>query len=419
MDKAKRQDILIKICCIIASFVLWLYVRNIQNPMTNHVIKYVPVEITNIETLSDHNLVLLPDQEFSISLTVKGAATAVYQIDKTRDFKIVADLSKYALKEGENTIPVQIKEAPSNISIVNSENLWIKIKIDTLEEKELPVQANIIGELPAGIHAGEANVSPKTVKVSGAKQFVDTVTSVVANVDATGVEKDINKIADLYAVDENGNVVKEVKLSTTNASVKIPISKGKMVPVEVKKSGSVQNGTLQSIEVQPNVIEVSGETSEVANVGVIYTSPIDLSQIKTSTTLQVKLQIPENIRVSTDTVTVKINVVENKEEEKVVEKTVSVPIKYTNQLENSTVTLGKDSVQLVLSGKEADIKAIDASKIVATIDLKDLQEGVHNVPIGIAGIPENIKTVSQDIETVKVTIKKNSEEDKENVDKGE
>lgn len=415
MDKAKRQDVLIRVCCVIASFVLWLYIRNIQNPLTNHVIRYVPVEITNIEVLEENKLVLLPNQEFNISLTVKGAATSVYQINKTKDFKIVADLSKYALKAGENTIPVEIKEAPNNISIVNSENLWIKIQIDNLEEKELPITPNILGDLPAGIHAGEATVEPKTINVYGAKQFVDKVTGVVANVDAASIESDVNKSAELYAVDANGNVVKEVTLSETNANVKIPISKGKIVPVEAKVTGAVNNGSLQSVEVEPKNVEISGDGNQLADIGVIYTSPIDLSQISESTTLQVKLQIPDNLKLSTDTVNVKINVVVNK----TLQKNVSVPINYTNPPEKSTITLGQDTVQIVLSGSEADINSLDASKISANIDLTGLAEGEHTLPINIVGIPDNLRKVSQSLESVKVTIKKNSEEDKENVDKGE
>ena len=64
MDKQKRQDIIIRICCVIAALVLWMYIRSSEDPVTTSVIKYVPVKILNEDTLADRDLVLIPNQDF-------------------------------------------------------------------------------------------------------------------------------------------------------------------------------------------------------------------------------------------------------------------------------------------------------------------------------------------------------------------
>lgn len=419
MDKAKKQDILIRICCVIASFILWFYIRNIENPVTNNVIKYVPVELMNTDVLAQHDLVLLPQQELTISITVKGPATVVYQIDRNKDFKLVADLSKYALKAGQNTIPVQVKEAPSNVTVVNSENLWVKINLDNLKQKQVNVVADIKGSVANGFYYENPIISPTTVVVSGAEKFVDTVTEAVATIDLNNEDKDIVKTVDIIPVNEEGNKVENVNMSVNDVSLKIPLKKVKSVPVEVKTEGSLPKGTLDSIQVNPSKVEITGRNVDTSNLTAITTEPIDLSKITESTSLNVKLNIPEGLRVSTDTVTVKINVtVENKPI--TTEKKFDIPINYVNAPNNSNVTLGANAVQVVLSGEENKFKDFDSGTITATLDLNGLPEGATDVPLTLNGIPNYLTKVSQSLDKVKVTIKlNNTEENKDNVDKNQ
>ncbi len=200
MDKEKRQDILIKICCIIASFALWFYIRGTENPITSHSIKNIPVQVLNTEALAQNNLVLLPDQSFKVNLNVKGPASAVYHIDKNKDFKIVVDLSKYALKAGKNTIPIEINESPSTVSIV-SENLWIDVQIDTLKEKEVAVIPDVQGDLTPGAYKEEPVISPSVVKVNGPSKYVDMVQGVLGKIDVTNTDRDVEKVVELIPID--------------------------------------------------------------------------------------------------------------------------------------------------------------------------------------------------------------------------
>jgi len=101
------------------------------------------------------------------------------------------------------------------------------------------------------------------------------------------------------------------------------------------------------------------------------------------------------------------------------EKSFNIGIKQLNIPEKSTVTLDKDTLELVLSGYEEDLNKVTPEAITATLDLKNLNEGDHDVPIVIAGIPENLTKVSQNIQTVKVNIKKTTEGSNDNVDSSE
>ena len=92
MDKQKKQDIIIKVCCVVAALVLWMYIRISQDPVLTSTVKYVPVQILNESTLQERNLVLMKDQEFYINLSVKATSSVLAGLDKNKDFKLVADL---------------------------------------------------------------------------------------------------------------------------------------------------------------------------------------------------------------------------------------------------------------------------------------------------------------------------------------
>ena len=239
--------------------------------------------------------------------------------------------------------------------------------------------------------------------------------NVVARIDVTGIQNDINKNVDLIAVNEDGNAVEGVNLSVTSVNAKVDLKKGKVVPIQVQTTGNVLKGTLQGIEVEPNKVEILGKDGDVGKIEAIYTETVDLSQIVQDTTLTVKLVNPSNLKLSLGSVNVKINVLE----EKKIEKTIKVPIKHINALEGATIKVDTEIVNVTITGDESLIKTIADNSITATIDLKGLNDGDHAVKISIAGIPEGVTISSQSADSVKVNIKKKVEENNTDVDKNQ
>lgn len=416
MDKQKRQDIVIKACCVIVSLALWIYIRTIENPTTTQTIRYVPVNIVNGDVLSASSLTLLPDQEFAVNLTIKGPSAIVDNIDKNRDFKLVADLSKYALKQGENRVPVEIRETSTNIggsiTIVNGDSLSVKVNLDTLTSKELTITPKIIGGTTEGFYADGPVISSPVAVVSGAKMYIDRVASIVADVDITNANVDIEKSAKLKALDSSGREVENVKISPENVQVKVPVKKGKAVDIEVKTTGGTPTGLpIEAIEVNPKKVEIIGSNDIINGLSSISTEPIDLSKIKEDSTIDVKLQLPQGIRINGDVNTVKVKLTLKKPSE----KTFKVTIKPKNLGNNFAATLDKTTVDVVLSGIDSELNKITQESLSAVVDLNGLVEGDHTVQVAVSGIPNNVQKVSQSLTEVKATIKKTAEVISDNV----
>lgn len=410
MDKQKRQDIVIKVCCVIVSLALWIYIRTIENPMTTQTIRYVPVTIVNEDVLSESSLTLMPDQEFAVNLTVKGSSSIVDNIDKSRDFKLVADLGKYALKPGENRIPVEIRETSTNIggniTVVNGDSLAVKVNLDNLVSKELAITPKTIGGTTEGFYADAPIISSPVAVVSGAKTYIDKVASITADIDITNANADIDKATRLKALDSSGKEVSNVTIAPDNVQVKVPVKKGKAVEVEVKTTGGTTTGAaIEAIEVNPKKVEIIGNSDVINNIKSITTEPIDLSKISADTTVEARLQLPQGVRVNGDVNTVKVKLTLKKP----AQKTFKVTIKANNLGNNLAATLDKTTVEVVLSGVDTELNKITPESLIAAVDLAGLGEGDHTVQVVVSGIPANIQKVSQSVAEVKATIKKTAE----------
>jgi YbbR domain-containing protein len=307
--KNKEGQILIKICCVIFAFILWLYIFNVENPMTERKI-VVPVTIVNEDVLAQSKLTQVGNDQFSVSLIIRGNASDVYSV-KSSDFKLNSDFSSYVMKKGENNIPVIVKKSPDNISIVNIENLWIKVQLDELKKKSVPVRVTLTGKPKEGYYAFNPVLNMEKAEVSGAQEPVSTVKYVVATYNVKDAQKDINTSVTLQAEDGSGNVIKEVSVNPSVVKITVPVGKMKTVPVNVKIQGNTGASAYISVTALPEKVGISGDESIIKNINEIDTEPVDLSKIGDSDSSQVKLVVPQGVKLVNNSGIVQLRVNSN------------------------------------------------------------------------------------------------------------
>ena len=430
MDKNGKQQFIIKICCVIAAFALWLFISSTENPLTAYKLQNIPVQLLNTNVLTQSNLVLVPGQDLTTSLNIKGASTSIILGKKAEDFTLVADLSAYALKSGEQMIPIEIRKSPDNITVVNSNSLFIKVNLDKRIESNLPINVITSGKPKEGFYASEPETSQSNAKVVGGSKFVNEVKKILVEVNVQDVESNIAKTYTLKPVDAAGKEVKGVAVNPVQIDVKMPIRQTKAVGVKVKTIGTLNpKFTLKSIKVQPEQFDVTGSVDALSKVENLNTEAIDLSKINKSTTMDVKVVIPGGLSLVSGTALVKAEVnldevvkkdqneavkkdqneVVKKNIDEVVQKKLSQDIKYINLDEKYQVKLEKNNESLMVSGKQAVINSLDLTKVGAVVDLANLAEGEHTVKVA-ASMPEGVNLVSQDLEKILVTITKKQAE---------
>lgn len=100
MVKTKDSTLIVKLICLLLSFGLWLYISNVENPVRTYEIKNIPVELINEDYLTGSKFAIVNKEQYTVDLKLEGPSSEVIKVKK-EDFKVVADMSAYALKSGE------------------------------------------------------------------------------------------------------------------------------------------------------------------------------------------------------------------------------------------------------------------------------------------------------------------------------
>ena len=410
MDSWKtKQKIIVQVVSLFISIGLWLYVTNTENPIRTVEVSKVPVQLLNANALSDQGIALVPNQNIYVDLKVEGYSQDVYKLNKD-DFLIQIDLDEYALKVGDNSIPITIVDTPSNVTVKNTSNLVVTVKIEELIEKDFKVESRIDVAAKVNYYAAQPEIEPETVTVSGPHSLVSQVKEVVVLGQEDNVSEDIVKNYEVIPIDDSGYTVEGVKLSAERVQVIIKVNSGKSVPIKVGTIGNVNdNVNITSMELSQDYVEVTGPKEILDSINEIYTENIDLSRIAKDSNKEVALIFPDGIeKASISYVTVSIEVEETKEN-KENEVTRVFEVEYTTSGLASVLnmTASSNKVKIVLRGSKSKLDSISIENIVASIDLSSITEAgqyTETPAVNITGDVQGVEISS--VESVIINITK-------------
>lgn len=404
MDNKKDNQIIIKVICVIASLIFWLYVANAKNPIRDKRIT-LKVVLENTDVIEKSKLAIIPDENpndtYEISVKVQGPMLELSYLNE-EDIVLKADFSQAKLTEGVNRIPVYISRIPKNIDIVDKDNLSIDVNLDDLIEKSVPVVDNITVTAKAGYTASKPVITPQKVKVKGPQQYVKNVSYVQVATALENISEDEELNLPVQPYNEAGRDVKYVTVEPQTVNVVVAVKKTKKVPVKVETKGTLANGAfLRNIEAVPNTVEIAGDEKILQSINEIKTEAIDLSEISEDKSLDVKLVLDKVSTISgSDIVAVKIGV------EKLEQRNLSLDIDFINLEEGLKFTSNYSKASFVVSGAESIINKIKAEDIKCIVDLNELAEGLYpNLQIRV-DVPEEVTIQSYSPKTVMVTIEK-------------
>lgn len=421
MDKERKGKLVIKICCVLAATILWLYISNTQNPLITYTVKKVPVQIKNEDILSKNKLSLVKEEQYYVDIKIQGRSSDVYRT-KASDFKVVADLSGYLVRKGENKIPVEVQNMPSNVSIVNNGNLWVELEIDEIVERNVSVSINLKGNKSNEKFIKDTIVSPKEVKVIGSSKNVNLVDKAVATIDVSKLSESKTLSVDVTPVNASGANIKGVELDPPTVHVSVGVNITKEVPIQVDTTGYVPDRfKLDGIELSKNKVKIIGEEKVLKEINYIKTEKIDLSSLTKDSSKEVKLIIPEGIytldnikvikvKVKVTSLEIKDNNVENDNKKptnsKKIEKEISSKINIINIQDNLTANIDKERISFKVLGEDGIVNRLSENNFKAYVDLKNIKsEGQKNILVSIE-LPSGVTLVSKEFSDVRVDIKK-------------
>ena len=421
MDKRNtKQTLGIKLLCLLLSFILWLYVSNVQNSVRTYTLKDVPVKVLNTESLKSYGLALAPDQNFSVDLKLEGDVKYIYSVSKDQ-FALTADIGEYALKNGVNNIPVNVVNYPEQINIKNNSNLTIQVRLEKLVTKEVSTTSDVNVTFAQGAYKQKEQFTSEKVSVSGPKSAVDRVETVALIGTLENVSSNVTKEFPFKPLDADGKVVHGVTLSKNTGVISIGVNNGKSVNIVANTVGNLPSGyKLINTILSSQTAQIIGSDSKINDISSLKTEDIDLSNITSSTEKQVKIIVPDGVIIlGENTVTVKLEVQkeenkdtnnsnnDNKNENNKISKTISIPVNYTgldNSLELSNET---KTISFKIEGNKSDVESLNDSNFACNFDIsKYKDEGTFDGSPKIEIINSASKVTISNVGGIKFTLSK-------------
>jgi YbbR domain-containing protein len=406
VDKRKESQLGIKIICVVASFVLWMYIHGIENPIQTDRFSSVPVTLINTEVLAEQGLIISPDQEFKVDLNIKGPFMELKKI-KTDKIKLTADISGYALKKGEFKVKVDVNEKPTGDYTILDADLHVSVKLDDLVKRSVPVKTDLNIKAKSGFVVQIPENKVTEVKVSGPSEFVKDISYVKAEVASKEVEKDIPLSLKLFAYNSEDKPISEdiVKIEPNTIEMLVSVKKTKTVDVAIKQKGTpvAKDVIVRELELTPNKIDIAGDSEVLNGISAIETEVIDLADVTGSRSQEVKLILPAGVTMANGKAVATLKITADK----IVQKSYSIDISINNLKEDYTISNDKLKANIVVSGVDTRIATLNLNEIKASIDLANVTEGENTIPISIK-VPDGVTLISTNPQSVKVNIAKKS-----------
>ena len=426
MKKSLMNKFTLKILSLAIAVLIWLIVRNVQDPVIVQTFYDIPVTLVNESYLSNNmKIPLLIDGDDTVKVRIKAEESVIKELKK-KDIVAQADMTQIYMDATPKMVPVEVTckgIADDNIT-VTPRNIQVDIENQTSVEKTIAV--NTGDTTPdKDYEVGSLQANPEKVTISGPESIINKIDKVVAKIDVTGMkESNVELDSELKIYDKNQDELSEKQLSYLNLAgvqdnkIKIQAQFWKVqknVKIGSEYSGSPQYGyEVDSVSVVPETLSLAGTDEALQKLAVegntltIPASYIDVSGKDSDFDVKVDISelLPENMKLARDinsTVIATVKILPYNSRDYEVSPT---QIKVENKPENMNYKFEPDKIVARIKAKEEDLDNLKTDDIQMKIDLKDAKAGENTLPVTVT-LPEGYELV-EDI-TVKVALIEASE----------
>ena len=421
MKKNMINKFTLKVLSLIIAILIWLLVRNVDDPIVVRTFYEIPVSIENASYFAENlEIPLLVDGKDTVKVRVKGARSVVSKLKK-EDIKAVADMTQIISKD---TTPIMVPVEVTGTGISDSDitvrprNIQVDIEKQKSVEKTIAVSTGDT-QPDKDYEIGNLKANPEKVTISGPETIINKIDKVVALIDVTGrKESNIEIKSQLKIYDKNLDELSPKQLEYLNIkeisdnTIRIQAQFWKVkqnVKIKAEYSGEPKRGyevdsinlvpdtisvagtdeALKKLEQEGNTLEIPGKYIDVTDKTGDFEQNIDLSEL-----------LPEDLKLVRDLnssviATVKILPYNSRDYE------VSVTqIEADNKAEGLDLVFQDEQITIRAKAKEQDLDSLSAANIQVQIDLNGYGEGEYEVPVTVT-LPGGYELV----ESIKVKVK--------------
>lgn len=385
MKKWLTNNLALKVTSILVAMVLWLIVVNIDDPDKTRTFTNIEVQVLNQDAIEDSGKVYnIIDNSNFITVDVTGPRSYLKDLTAS-DIVATADLEQVDLDMGLVKINVEVSKSSDKFTSVTSRTVNMKVSIEELLSKQLPIKTEVTGTPADGYAIGDSTTSQSIVRIQGAASIVETINTVVAEVDVTDMKSKVNTPVTLKAYDNNGRLISADKLtfSQKEVNVSVDILKVKEVPLVFSIEGEPAEGyrVIGDVQCSVETVKIAGKDSSLKKINAISIASSELDVTGRNSNLEAVVDISKYIRddckLISDkevAVTVVIEALQSKE--------IIVPkdsIELLNIADNLKAFVNNDSVSIVVWGIAEELEDLTVEDLTVSADLAGkVTPGMYN-----------------------------------------
>lgn len=376
IQERRRKYVSILISVIIA-IGLWFFVINDENPTIRMTYSDIEIDYLNEDLLQEEGLVVKDsDIPVTVKVVLQGKRTDLLAI-KSSDITATADVSQCT--KGDNYVDVEV-HTPSSSTVSSVKPAQVRLTIESLVSRQKDVRVVFNGTAPDSTEAVCESISPEQIVVTGASSSVASVKNLraVVNISDVGAEETTLDVS-LTPVDESGNEVTDVTLSSETARITVRLYATKTVPLVVETVGTSDPELDVSVEA-PESVEISCPEDRIDEVIEVTAEPVDITGITELTEISLTPLLPEGVQLTSGKETVPAVIRVEKRPSKTFEY-ASEDVERVNLPDGMMAEILDDTVTLTVYGE--DLSDLTDSDFTLQLDCSGLGEEESQVTLTV------------------------------------
>ncbi len=383
-----HNKILTLLLSVLAAVLLWIYVVSSVAPETTGTVGSIPITVDGGLTLEERGLVVTDQSASRMSLELSTSRSILSKLT-AENIRITADASKIQ-EAGEYSLSCKVTFPDTvnanEIDIIRRSVDMVKITVDKLESKTIPITLNWTGSVKDGylFEVETVVLDPAEVTITGPKAELDKVSQAVVNYDISDLDQTTIEVLPLSLCDEEGTEVELSELcsaSVDETMMTMPIARTKELKLEVKliEGGGVKAENAK-VTLDVETIHVKGAATVLDQMeDTFVVGSIDLAEVLDREERTFELTLPAGVsNISGETEVTATIVVTGVLRAEFNVSNIEIVNQPGGNLHAETSTR---TVKVMIRGATSEVRSMTVNDIRILVDLTGYdQTGAYTVP---------------------------------------
>ena len=376
------KNLALKIVSLLFAMLIWGYVMVEVNPKRVKTITDVPISFSGESSLHDRGLAVRGDRDDilrNVTVRVKVQLTDYTGLDAS---DISASVSLRPVNKAD-TYKLKIDATSSLGTVENVSPSEITIEVDELATMLVPIDVEYSGELPYGYWKSEPTLASQSIKVSGPRDDVSTISKAICTIDLEDRTTSYNEAILLKYVDKNGDEIDTALFLDTLPSVVVKMDVMRIVELPINAADAVlgadalpANYEVYDVVATPPTVRVVGSENALSGLTDIKIENIDVSGSTSSVQQNVVITAPEGTTLLDDpNITVYVGIREKQDSAQF----KGVPIETKGLGKKLTAELSATECDVSITGRTSLMKLLQRKDVSVYVDLTGLTAGTYKI----------------------------------------